>query len=74
MCFGGSSKAPETPTPAAAPAPPSLPAEQQRIGKRRRRENRAKFGKVDGPGTRREDSTNIGLNTGSSGSGSGIKL
>ena len=73
MCFGGGSSTPATPTPAAPPAPPSLPAEQQQIGKRRRRENRRRFGRPDGPSTRREDVTaSSGLNSGTS--NGGIKL
>lgn len=68
MCMG-SSPPPATPTPAPAPAPPALPAEQQRIGQRRKRENVKRFGSDEGPSTRRADGAASGLNTGSGANG-----
>lgn len=65
MCFAAQ-KAPATPTPAAAPAPPSLSAETQPLGVRRKRENKSKFGTTDGPTTRRD---NTGLSTDTTGTG-----
>jgi hypothetical protein len=64
MCF--TQRPPATPTPGAAPAPAAPPAEQQKIGRRRTRENIRRFGDANGPDTRRDSGS--GLNTGPTGS------
>lgn len=64
MCFSSPS-APTTPTPAAAPPPPSLPAEQEQIGSVAKRQNTSTYGNPNGPTTRVDRSTDTSLKGGS---------
>lgn len=76
MCFSSGSSAPATPAPAAPPPAPAIPAAQsaaaaeptQQIGFARKRENKRRFGRTDGPRGRRSDEVSTS-NTGDTGAG-----